>query len=71
MLIVTARNLTGTKPDGTSDYAVQVRITTSRTTTRLIADLMVRNHLRVGGGPQFLRRIAEVWEQSEIEGGSR
>ena len=60
MLIVSAINRTGTKPDGTSDYDVEARVN-----ERVIAKLFIFGHVRNSGAAQLLRRIADEWDQQE------
>lgn len=58
MLIVLAHNTTGTKPDGTSDYNVEVLIN-----ERCISRVTVRNHVRDAGAAPLLRLIADAMEK--------
>lgn len=60
MFIVLAQNITEgglTKPDGTSDYRVQIRLN-----ERLIVDIPVKGHIRANGGAELLRKIADEWD---------
>lgn len=60
MLIVLAHNETGTKADGTSDYAVEVRIN-----ERPIAKVNVHGHVRDSGAAQLLRKIADAMDANQ------
>lgn len=60
MFILLAHNVTGTKPDGTSDYDVEVRINEN-----LIFKAGVQGHVRANGGAALLRKIADVWDTRE------
>lgn len=59
MLIVYAHNLTGTKEDGTSDYAVEVNVNKSR----IIFQGQVKNHIRAAGASVLLRLIADEMDK--------
>jgi hypothetical protein len=58
MFILLAHNRTGTKPDGTSDYAVEARIN-----DRTIVQLSIKGHVRDSGAANLLRLIADAWDK--------
>jgi hypothetical protein len=59
MLLILAHNFTGTKPDGTSDYNVEVRIN-----DKCISRVTVRDHVRDAGAAPLLRLIADAMEEN-------
>ena len=60
MLIVTAHNITGTKPDGTSDYDIEARVN-----ERVIAKFQVKGHVREAGAAPLLRLMADQLERQD------
>lgn len=59
MLIILAHNTTGTKPDGTSDYSVSVKLNDDY----VIWQGQVTNHVRANGAATLLRKIADAMER--------
>lgn len=60
MLIILAHNETGTKEDGTSDYAVECRVN-----EHVFAKLAVTGHVRAAGAAPLLRLIADELDARE------
>ena len=61
MLIVLAHNTTGTKPDGTSDYDVELRVN-----ERTFARVQVKGHTRAAGAAVLLRKIADQMDKEYV-----
>jgi hypothetical protein len=60
MLHLKAHNKTGTKPDGTSDYDVEVSIN-----SRVIFGRHITGHIRADGAADLLRLIADAMDGKE------
>lgn len=61
MLIVLAHNTTDTKPDGTSDYDVELRVN-----ERIFAKVQIKGHVRALGAAVLLRKIADVMDKEKV-----
>jgi hypothetical protein len=57
-MIIIAENVTETKADGTSDYAVQMRLANGK----VIAEFIVEGHVRVEPASVLLRKIADAFD---------
>ena len=57
MIVIVAQNITGTKPDGTSDYDVQIGVG-----SKLVAQFEVTGHVRKDHVAKLVTLIAAALE---------